>query len=349
MNLVFLFYLSSGLFLGWASGANYMGNVFGTAVGTKMLSFTAAAIICSIFITLGAVYGGAGPASTIASLGSINTMAGAFVAVLAAAFAIFMITKTGLPVSSTQAIVGGIIGWNLFVGLPIDTYALFKILGAWIASPLLSAIFAMILMSVVKLFLHRFPLPLLYQDLYVRIALILTGAFGAYSLGANNIGNIVGVFTNVVPFNDIKIFGIISLSSTQQLFLLGGIAISIGVFTYSKKIINTIGRDIMELSPTAAWVVVMSHSLVMFLFASENLHNFLVKYGLPTIPLVPISSSEAVIGAVVGIALLQKGRGLKINSLGKVAIGWITCPFFAAIFSFIAMFFMQNLFGQPVH
>ncbi|MBR7159048.1 MAG: anion permease [Alphaproteobacteria bacterium] len=349
MSLIFLFYLSSGLFLGWASGANYMGNVFGTAVGTKMLSFTAAALICSIFIIFGAVYGGAGAASTIGSLGSINTMAGAFVAALAAAFAIFMITKTGLPVSSTQAIVGGIIGWNAFVGMPIDTSSLFKILGSWVVSPVLAAIFAMILMRLVKAFLHRFPLPLLYQDLYVRIALILTGAFGAYSLGANNIGNIVGVFTTAAPFNDVDVMGIFTLSSTQQLFLLGGIAIAAGVFTYSRKVINTIGREIMELSPTAAWVVVMSHSLVMFLFASENLHDFLVSHGLPAIPLVPISSSEAVIGAVVGIAFLQRGRGLRLKSLGKVAAGWITCPFIAALFSFIAMFFMQNLFGQPVH
>ncbi|MGB1791576.1 MAG: hypothetical protein ACPHFX_04835, partial [Paracoccaceae bacterium] len=44
-----LLFLSSGLFLGWALGANDAANVFGTAVGTRMVNFRTAAIICSVF------------------------------------------------------------------------------------------------------------------------------------------------------------------------------------------------------------------------------------------------------------------------------------------------------------
>ena len=47
-----LLFLSSGLFLGWALGANDAANVFGTAVGTKMLSWRSAAIICSLFVVI---------------------------------------------------------------------------------------------------------------------------------------------------------------------------------------------------------------------------------------------------------------------------------------------------------
>jgi len=50
-----LFYLSSGLFMGWSLGANDAANIFGTAVGTKMVRFTTAAIISSVFILLGAL------------------------------------------------------------------------------------------------------------------------------------------------------------------------------------------------------------------------------------------------------------------------------------------------------
>lgn len=45
----YLFFLSSGLFLGWSLGANDASNIFGTAVGTKMLRFTTAAVIACIF------------------------------------------------------------------------------------------------------------------------------------------------------------------------------------------------------------------------------------------------------------------------------------------------------------
>lgn len=337
MQAEFLFFLSGGLFLGFISGANYMGNIFGTAVGTKMLSFQSAAIICSVFIILGAVIGGGGTSATIGKLGMISTMSGAFVATVAAFSSIFIMTRTGIPVSSTGAIVGGIIGWNLFTGKAVDLSVFTQIVLSWVASPFISCIFAMLLMLAVRKFLHRVNIPILYQDIFVRTALILTGAFAAYSLGANNIGNIVGVFIPSLHISPIEFFGFISLSPERELFLLGGIAIAFGVFMYSRKVINTIGKGIYELTPISAWVVVMAHSIVMFLFASQSLHNFLVSHGLPAIPLVPISSSEAVIGAVIGIALLKKGRGLQTKPLGRIALGWITCPLFSIFLSYALM------------
>lgn len=341
MQAEFLFFLSGGLLLGFISGANYMGNIFGTAIGTKMLSFQSAAIICSVFIILGAVCGGGGTSATIGKLGMINTMSGAFVATLATSFSIFIMTRTGIPVSSTGAIVGGIIGWNLFTGKSVDISVFTQIVLSWIASPFISAIFAMFLMLLVRKILKSVAVPILYQDIFVRIALILTGIFAAYSLGANNIGNIVGVFIPSMNINPIELFGFIYLSPERELFLLGGLAISFGVFMYSHKVIHTIGRGIYELTPVTAWVVVMAHSMVMFIFASEGLHNFLVTRNLPALPLVPISSSEAVIGAVIGIALLKKGRGLQTKPLAKIALGWILCPLLSITLSYALMSFLS--------
>ena len=55
MEITILIFLFGGLFLGWSLGANDAANVFGTAVGTRMVSFTSAAIVCSIFVILGAI------------------------------------------------------------------------------------------------------------------------------------------------------------------------------------------------------------------------------------------------------------------------------------------------------
>ena len=54
MDIAIFIFLSSGLFLGWSLGANDAANVFGTAVGSRMIRFTTAAIICSAFVILGA-------------------------------------------------------------------------------------------------------------------------------------------------------------------------------------------------------------------------------------------------------------------------------------------------------
>ncbi len=348
MEITVLFFLTSGLFLGWALGANDAANVFGTAVGTHMIRFSTAAVICSVFVILGAVNSGAGAAETIGKLGAIDALAGAFMAAFSAALAVYLMTKAGLPVSTTQAIVGAIIGWNLFTATATDSAALTKILATWVVCPVLAAAISVGLYKVMTRLLASAKLHLLRTDAYTRLGLLVAGAFGSYSLGANNIGNVMGVFVPSSPFTDFTIAGLFTFSSTEQLFLMGAVAIAVGVMTYSKRVMMTVGGGIMPLSPVAAWVVVMAHSIVLFLFASQGLEQFLASHGLPTIPLVPVSSSQAVVGAVLGIAILKGGRGIRWRVLGGIGAGWVAAPAIAGVVCFIGLYFMQNVFDQKV-
>jgi len=349
LDFTVLIFLTSGLFLGWSLGANDAANVFGTAVGTRMVQFTTAAIVGSIFIVLGSVLSGAGAAHTLGKLGSINALAGSFMAALAAATTVYAMTKLELPVSTSQAIVGAIIGWNLFSGSVTDLNALTKILLTWVACPVLAAVIAAPLYLGVEKYLRWAKLHILSRDVYTRIALILAGAFGSYSLGANNIANVMGVFVPASPFTDFTFAGGYTFTGIQQLFLLGALAIAVGVFTYSKRVMLTVGGGLMPLSPIAAWVVVISHSIVLTLFASEGLEHFLASNGLPTIPLVPVSSSQAVVGAVIGIGLLKGGRNVRWRVLGNISMGWVTTPVISAIICFVSLFVLQNVFNQKVY
>jgi PiT family inorganic phosphate transporter len=94
---------------------------------------------------------------------------------------------------------------------------------------------------------------------------------------------------------------------------------------------------------------VTAHSIVLFLFASQSLESFLTSHGLPSIPLVPVSSSQAVVGAVIGIGLLKGGRGIRWRLLGGISSGWVVTPIIAAIFCFISLFFLQNVFEQKTY
>ena len=343
-----LIFLSSGLFLGWSLGANDAANVFGTAVGSRMIRFTTAAIICGIFVILGAYVSGTGAAQTLGKLGAVNAIGGSFMAALAAGLSVYWMTKLGLPVSTSQAIIGSIIGWNLFSDSYTDISSLLKILSTWIICPLLSAVIAAFLFSVAKVFVRKMGIGLIRFDGYTRLALILAGAFGAYSLGANNIANVMGVFVPVAPFPDMLFGQGFSISSAQQLFLVGGLAIAVGVFTYSKRVMMTVGSELMRLTPLAAWVAVMSHSIVLFLFASERLEQLLANMSLPTIPLVPVSSSQAVVGAVIGIGMLQGGREIQWPRIYGIVRGWVITPVISCIICFVGLYFLQNVFQQEV-
>ena len=343
-----LIFLTSGLFLGWSLGANDAANVFGTAVGSRMVRFTTAALICGVFVVLGAFVSGTGAAQTLGKLGAVNALGGSFMAALAAGLTVYWMTKLGLPVSTSQAIIGSIIGWNLFSDSYTDISSLLKILSTWIICPLLSGVIAALLFTLAKIFVRKIGVGLIRMDGYTRLALILAGAFGAYSLGANNIANVMGVFVPVAPFPDLQFGQDFSVSSAQQLFLVGGLAIAIGVFTYSKRVMMTVGSELMTLTPLAAWVAVMSHSIVLFLFASERLEQLLANMSLPTIPLVPVSSSQAVVGAVIGIGMLQGGREIQWPRIYGIVRGWVITPVISCLFCFVGLYFLQNVFQQEV-
>ncbi|PIE01418.1 MAG: inorganic phosphate transporter [Acidobacteria bacterium] len=342
------FFLTSGLFLGWSLGANDAANIFGTAVGSRMVRFRTAAMVSGVFVILGAVISGAGASHTLGKLGAVNALAGSFTVALAAALTVAWMTKAKLPVSTSQAIVGAIIGWNFFSGSPTDLSALNKIVMTWVLCPLLAAGFSMVFYHLFRIVLGKTRLHMLRLDALTRVGLIVVGAFGAYSLGANNIANVMGVFVPSSPFPSVDLL-FVSLSSVQVLFLFGAVAIAVGVFTYSYRVMTTVGNDLFKLTPIMALIVVLAESLVLFLFASKGLESWLMSKGLPTIPLVPVSSSQAIIGAVIGVSLARGGKGLDIKTLAKIASGWVTTPIFAGIISFVLLYFVKNVFELAVY
>jgi len=342
-----LLFLTSGLFLGWSLGANDASNVFGSAVGSKMVSFRKAAIIASVFIILGAVLQGSGTSGTLEKLGAVNAIGGSFTVALAAAITVYLMTKFAIPVSTTQAIVGAIIGWNFFTGNATDKGTLIQIVSTWISGPVIGALFGILLYMLVRFIKRTARIHLVRFESYVRTGLIIVGAFGAYSLGANNIANVMGVFIPAFNLDEINL-GIITLSSSQQLLLLGGIAIAAGILTYSNRVMEVVGNSIVELSSEAALVVVLSQALVLFIFSSSGLSSLPERIGLPPIPMVPVSSTQVIIGSVIGIGLYKGVRNINFRVLGGIASGWVLTPVFSGILTYVTLFFVKNIFSIDV-
>jgi len=342
-----LLFLTSGLFLGWSLGANDASNIFGSAVGSRMISFRKAAIIASVFVIIGAVLQGSGASVTLGKLGAVNAIGGSFTVALAAGVTVYLMTKFSLPVSTTQAIVGAIVGWNIFTGNQTNIKTLTEIISTWISGPLLGALFAVILYIILKALKKHSSIHLIRFESYVRTGLVIVGAFGAYSLGANNIANVMGVFVPAFNLNDLDL-GIITLSSSQQLFLLGGIAIAAGILTYSNRVMEVVGNQIMELSSDAALVVVLAQAFVLFIFSSSAFSSFIERTGLPPFPMVPVSSTQVIIGSIIGIGLYKGARNINFRIVGDIAKGWVLTPVTSGLTAFFSLFFVKNIFNINV-
>lgn len=324
-------WLSSGLLLGWSLGANNAANVFGAAVASRMLRFTTAATLCAVFVVLGGLVNGPAAMATIGELAQQRTLPSAFLTALAAALVLTVMTRLGMPVSASQALVGAVVGHLLGAGESIQegTWVLLSaIIFTWIVSPFFSGLLALVVYRTAALCFRRIPMPVLLFDQWLRFGLIAAGSYGAWALGGNNMANVVGVYTNleVLPALGLGAFG---LSQDRSLALLGGLAISLGVVTYSRQVMMTVGRELVRLDAPSALIAMLSHSIVVDFFA----HTW--NFAWFSIPAIPVSTSEALVGALVGIGLARGFHTVRARLLIKIGLSWVLTPVASLVSAYV--------------
>ena len=138
-----MFRILSGVYLGWGLGANDAANVFGTGVATGVVKYRAAILLTSVFVIIGALLQGSRGLHTIGALTDIDVHA-AFIASLAAAVTVTILTVLALPVSTSQAIVGAILAVAM-LGEGVQVRILVKVLLSWICSPVAAALISYVL------------------------------------------------------------------------------------------------------------------------------------------------------------------------------------------------------------
>jgi PiT family inorganic phosphate transporter len=309
--------LLGGIFLGWSLGANDAANAFGTAVSSKMLRFWTAAVLGAIFVLLGAVMEGRAGIDTLQGLTQL-TLKKATVASVAAALTVTLMTLWGLPVSTSQAVVGAILGIG-FLNRQLDLSELSKVVACWIGTPVGGLIIAVILYRMLSVAMNRINIDLFRTDIMLRIALIAAGSYAAYALGANNVANVTAVFVGA---------GHISVFSAT---VIGGLSIAFGILTFSQSVMETIGKKLVRLDPFSALIVVLAEAITVHFFTFVG---------------VPVSTSQAVIGAVLGIGVVKGANTVSRRTLTSIFIGWFLTPAVACMIA-IALYVAVHLRYLP--
>jgi len=289
--------LIAGLFMGWAMGANDAANLIGPTVESRALRFWIAATLASAFVILGAVMVGSRGFSTYGAIGA-QTLVSSFIVMLSAGITVTGMTALGLPVSGTQAVVGAIIGGSLLTG-GVNVQPLIKIFLSWVLTPLGGLVAAYIPYKLIILYPGRGIGRFITHVRFVRIGLVLVTAYAAYSYGANNVANVTGVY--------VKAGLLTPISAT----LIGSAAIALGIVTFSRNVIRTVGSRLVALDPGSALLVVLGEAITLNVYAMLG---------------VPVSASQAVVGAVIGIGLVKGVKTINSRALVNVLFGWLGTP-----------------------
>jgi inorganic phosphate transporter, PiT family len=297
--------LLGGVFLGWSLGANDAANCFGSAVASRMVTFRVAAVLCALFVVIGAVAEGRAGIETLKNLTAVDVEQAVVISV-AAALTVSILTVIGLPASTSQAAVGAILGIGFF-NQDLNLSGLGKVVACWFGTPVGAVLAALALYRLMGAVFNRLPITVLQSDILLRAGLIAAGSYAAYTLGANNVANATAVFVGA---------GMLSVSGAA---LIGGLSIALGVITFSRGVMETVGRKLVRLDPFSALVVVLAGGV------TTHFYTFLG---------VPVSTSQAVIGAVLGIGIVKGVQTIRRATLYGILSGWFLTP---PIACFIAM------------
>ncbi len=136
---------------------------------------------------------------------------------------------------------------------------------------------------------------------------ILAGGYVAFGIGANDVANAVAPFA--ATWN-IMITGDVSMKVGVEWWMLafGGAGMVFGCLSWGYKVIATIGEKITEITPGNAFAAQFSAATVVVLAS---------KLGLP------ISTTHAIVGAVVGVGLARGIKALNIKVVKDILASWV--------------------------
>ena len=146
-------------YVAWAIGANDVANAMGTSVGSGALTVGSAIIVAAIFEFAGAFLAGGHVTDTVRKgmldmslLGREQLIYGMMASLASAGTLLIGATRFGLPISTTHAIVGAIVGFGA-VAVGIDAVNWPKVLQislSWITSPLLAGVIAFAIFHLIR-------------------------------------------------------------------------------------------------------------------------------------------------------------------------------------------------------
>ncbi len=299
-----LLYIILAAILSFVIAANNSANSVGTLYGSGIASYRTAALYSGFFVLLGALLEGGKMEGAISGgivYGILNFQM-SLIVLLSTFLLMLIFTYFSMPLSASQIMVGSVVAVALWYNFSLHTTFLTLIFISWVLTFIAAmgvAYFLYMLLSFLTPKLRIFSLSRFYT-----ISLFIGSAFIAYTLGANTIGLVA------------------SLKLSAGSLGLAGVAALLGTYFLGKKTVKTAGKKIVSLDAPRAFAAQISGAIVVELFTQFHM---------------PVSITQAIIGGIIGTALLKGYREMHMKTLRNLAISWVLAPLLSFVFTFLLL------------
>jgi PiT family inorganic phosphate transporter len=315
--LALLIIIAVALAFDYTNGFHDAANAIAVAVSTKALTPRVALGLAAVMNLVGALIS-TKVAATVGS-GIIDPPTGSdglkvVFAALIGAIAWNLITwYFGLPSSSSHALIGGLVGAALAAAESVQWMGILdKVVVPMVLSPLIGfGLGYLFMLAILWSFRRRNAHK---TERGFRHAQIASSAAMAFGHGTQDAQKTMGIITlALVTSGEISTFDV-----PLWVVLASALAISAGTYSGGFRIIRTLGRRVIQLTPASG-------------FAAQTVASG-VLIATATVFAVPISTTHVTTASIMGVGATRRLSAVRWGVAGNIVLAWIvTLPAAAAV------------------
>lgn len=161
------------------------------------------------------------------------------------------------------------------------------------------------------------------------VLMVVTACGMAFAHGSNDVANAIGPVAAVFSIAQEGVVGQKSPVSIWIL-LLGGMGIVVGLATFGRHVISTVGRKITHLTPSRGFAAELGAATTIVLASGTG---------------IPISTTHTLVGAILGVGLARGISAIDLSVVGRIFLSWIITIPIGGILAIVFFYILRAIFG----
>ena len=157
------------------------------------------------------------------------------------------------------------------------------------------------------------------------VLMVVTACGMAFAHGSNDVANAIGPLAAVIA---VAQTGTIASKSALPMWvlMLGGGGIVIGLATFGRHVIATVGRKITQLTPSRGFAAELAAATTIVIASGTG---------------IPISTTHTLVGAVLGVGMARGIEAIDLRVVGRILVSWVVTIPAGAILAILFFFLFR--------
>ena len=159
--------------------------------------------------------------------------------------------------------------------------------------------------------------------------MIFTSCAVAFAHGSNDVANAIGPLAAINQATNQLLNQPYTPETPLWILFLGATGIVIGLATLGYRVMKTIGENIVKLTPSKGFSAQLAAALTVVIASQLDM---------------PVSTTHTLVGAVIGIGLVEGASTINFNSVRTIVLSWVVTLPAGALLSIAFLELFTNLF-----